>query len=171
MDGKERREGLISCLQKASSPITGTHFAKQFGVSRQVIVQDVALLRAQGKQVISTSEGYLLYNIKTHTFKRVIPVKHDENQIEDELTTIIDLGGTILNAIVVHPVYGQISVDMMLDSRISIYKFMDKLEQNDFVPLMTLTEGEHYHTIEATSEDVLDHIENALKTKGYLNIQ
>ena len=61
MEGKDRRERLIALLQQADTPISGTELAKQLGVSRQVIVQDVALLRAENCEILSTNKGYLLY--------------------------------------------------------------------------------------------------------------
>ena len=168
MEGKERREKILMDLSGSTEPITGTELAKRYDVSRQIIVQDIALLRAQGLQIISTSEGYLVYKIKDDTVKRVIQVKHFGIDIEDELMTIIDLGGTILDVIVVHPVYGEISVNMMLSSRSSVERFMKKLEDNDFVPLLNLTKGDHYHTIEAKTEEILNEIVQALVEKGYV---
>ncbi|MBC7959662.1 MAG: transcription repressor NadR [Vallitaleaceae bacterium] len=168
MDGKERREALSEILNQHTEAFTGTSLAKKFGVSRQVIVQDIALLRAQGLQVISTSEGYRIYKIKKETVKRAFFVKHSMEDIEEELNTIVDLEGNVLNVVVTHPVYGEISVDMMLGSRRSIRKFMDKLEAHHFVPLMYLTGGEHLHVVEAESDEILDDIEAALAKKGFL---
>lgn len=168
VEGKERREALVQALKKNEEGMTGTALSKQFSVSRQVIVQDVALLRAQGVQIISTSEGYKFYNIKKDTIKRAFSVKHDMLDIENELTTIVDLGGNILNVVVTHPVYGEISVDMMIGSRRSVKKFMDKLETNHFIPLMHLTGGEHIHIVEAENEEILNEIENELDLKGFL---
>lgn len=168
MEGKERREAIMQDLQEQKEPVTGTALAKKYNVSRQVIVQDIALIRALGIHILSTSEGYLLSIIKKDTIKRAFTVKHTMNEIEDELCTIVDLGGHIINVIVSHPVYGEIMVDMMISSRKGVSKFMEKLNNKDFVPLMSLTAGEHLHIVEAEDEETLDDIESALKTKGYL---
>lgn len=168
MEGKERREAILEVLNSSKEVITGTAMAKQFHVSRQVIVQDIALLRAQGVQIISTSEGYLVYHIKKDTIKRAYMVKHELVDIEDELNTIVDLGGNVLNVVVTHPVYGEISVDMMIGSRRSVNKFMAKLQEHQFIPLMYLTGGDHLHIVEAESEEILDEIEKELDQKGYL---
>lgn len=168
MDGKIRRDSIYNDLLNSEGPIKGSQLAKEYDVSRQVIVQDIALLRAQGKSILSTSEGYMVYNIKENTFKKVFPIKHNNEDIEDELTTIVDLGGNILNVIVTHPVYGEISIDMMINSRKNVEDFIKKIRSEDFVPLMSLTNGEHYHTVEADNEDVLNEIEKELLKKGYL---
>lgn len=168
MEGKERREAIITELTQSNEPITGTALSKKYGVSRQVIVQDVALLRAQGIHIISTGDGYLISKNNDSTVKRAITVKHSQEDIEDELTTIVDFGGNVLNVIVSHPVYGEIEVDMMIGSRKSVKKFMEKLKDKDFVPLMQLTGGEHLHIIEAEDEETLDDIEDELYKKGYL---
>lgn len=168
LEGKERREAILTVLTNSMEVITGTSIAKQFGVSRQVIVQDIALLRAQGVQIISTSEGYLVYHVKKDTIKRAFMVKHDILDIEDELNTMVDLGGNVLNVVITHPVYGEISVDMMIGSRRSVKKFMEKLLEHNFVPLMHLTGGAHLHIVEAENDEILDEIEKELDKKGYL---
>ena len=55
ISGEERREKIIQKLKTSEKPISATTFAKIFDVSRQVIVQDVALLRANGNSIISTN--------------------------------------------------------------------------------------------------------------------
>lgn len=168
MEGKERREAILGILSTKDETFTGTVLAKKFSVSRQVIVQDIALLRAQGMQILSTSEGYRFYELKKETFKRAFMVKHDITQIEEELNAIVDLEGNVLNVVVTHPVYGEISADMMIGSRRSVKKFMAKLKEHNFVPLMQLTGGEHLHIVEAVSEELLDEIESELDKKNFL---
>ncbi|PKM49462.1 MAG: transcription repressor NadR [Firmicutes bacterium HGW-Firmicutes-7] len=168
MQGKERRNTIAKEIFSQEDPVTGTSLAKKYGVSRQVIVQDIALLRAQGINIVSTAEGYRKSIVKEETFKRAFSVKHSINEIEDELNLIVDSGGNIINVIVSHPIYGEISVDMMINSRRNVAKFMNKLEQKDFVPLMNLTGGEHIHVVEVDDEEILDEIERELTKKGYL---
>jgi len=168
LEGKARRDAIVKELFHQKDPVTGTSLAKKYGVSRQVIVQDIALLRAQGVNVVSTAEGYMPSIVKEETFKRAFSVKHSISQIEDELNTIVDIGGNVMNVIVSHPIYGEISVDMMISSRRSVAKFMEKLKDKDFVPLMNLTGGDHIHIIEAEDDETLDEIERELSIKGYL---
>ena len=60
MNGEDRREKIINILRSSSTPVAGVALAKELNVSRQVIVQDVALLRANGTAIFSTNRGYVL---------------------------------------------------------------------------------------------------------------
>ena len=55
MDGDTRRAQMIKLLQEAGEPIPGAKLAKQMGVSRQVLLQDIALLWAVDKNILSTN--------------------------------------------------------------------------------------------------------------------
>ena len=46
MEGDERRQFILKLLAGSESPLSGTEIAGKCGVSRQIIVQDIALLRA-----------------------------------------------------------------------------------------------------------------------------
>ena len=170
MEGKERRERLITLLQEAAVPVSGTDLAKELGVSRQVIVQDIALLRAINKNILSTNKGYILYvpEKENHRVKRSFAVTHSKNQIRDELYTIVDCGGKVLDVVVEHDIYGQIMVDLLLCNRLDVDDFVERIENSKSRPLKVLTDGEHWHTVEADSEKVLDKIENCLRENGYL---
>lgn len=168
LEGKERRAKIFEDISKAEDSITGAALAKKYGVSRQVIVQDIALLRASGCRVMSTAEGYMTSGDDELTCKRVFAVKHNKEEIEEELNLIVDNGGNVLNVIVSHPVYGEIGVDMMIANRRGVKSFVEKLRLDSSVPLMNLTKGEHLHVVEAVNEEALDDIENALKQKGFL---
>lgn len=168
MKGSERRELILRELNRTDGPVTGTSLAKQFKVSRQVIVSDIALIRAQGLEIIATADGYMTYRVKEDTYKRVYCVQHPNEAIEDELLLIVDNGGHLLNTIVTHAIYGEIVVNMHISSRRQVTDFLARTRSNDFVPLMSLTHGAHYHTVEADSESVLDEIEAELDKLGYL---
>lgn len=169
MDGEERRQELLEILAKASEPVSGTELSGQLGVSRQVIVQDIALLRAVDKNILSTNKGYVLYHEqKVKQTKRTYKVYHTDEQIRDELNTIVDEGGHVLDVVVEHDIYGQITVDLIINNRADVNAFVTKLEQSHTKSLNKLTDGVHFHTVEADSEDILERIENALKEKGYL---
>ncbi|SFS06408.1 transcription repressor NadR [Anaeromicropila populeti] len=167
MDGLERRNKLVNILKTQVEPINGTMLAKCLGVSRQVIVQDIALLRAENEQIISTTKGYMLLK-QSLKASRVLQVKHAKNEIEDELNTIVDHGGKIKNVIVEHPVYGQIQTELEISSRKDVEEFLNKIYNDKIVPLKELTNGIHFHTIEAESENILNLIESMLREKNYL---
>ena len=168
MEGKHRREKLIAVLQQADAPVSGTDLAKHLGVSRQVIVQDIALLRAVDKNILSTNKGYVLYVPENDRVKRSFAVSHTKEQIQDELYTIVDYGGKVLDVVVEHDIYGQIMVDLILCNRLDVDEFVERIKISKSRPLKVLTDGEHWHTVEADSEKVLDKIEEKLKEKGYL---
>lgn len=167
MDGSQRRDKINKYLTSTDEPITGTKLAKLFSVSRQVIVQDIALLRAKGTKIISTTNGYIISGEK-EGFTKLLAVKHTKEQIREELETIIDYGATVVNVMVIHPVYGEITADLMLSSRQHINDFINKIDQHSCTPLMTLKSGEHYHLIKASSPKILKLIEEELREKGYL---
>ncbi len=168
MEGNLRRENLIKLLKNRQEPISGGELAKLLGVSRQVIVQDIALLRASDINLLSTTKGYLLYQSEYHMVKRVYRVKHTTEQIEDELCTIVDNGGKILDVLVNHEIYGEIVTPLVIRNRSDVYDFVRKVKDKKIVPLKELTAGIHQHTIEGDSEETLDRIERALEEKGYL---
>lgn len=168
MEGKERREKILEILSKESEPILGKELAKRLEVSRQIIVQDIALLRVANKNILSTIRGYLLYYEEKKKVNRCYMVKHTTEQIKDELCCIIDNGGSVLDVIVEHEIYGQISVDLIIKTRQEINDFVERVRTKDMVPLKKLTKGVHFHTIEAESEEILDKIEKILKEKKYL---
>lgn len=168
MEGNERRKNLIKILNQQSKPISGGELSKMLGVSRQVIVQDIALLRASDINILSTTKGYMLYPVEQPKAKRIIKVKHTTEQIEDELCTIVDHGGKILDVHVAHEIYGEIATELIIRNRNDVYNFVKKVKEQKIVPLKELTDGVHHHTIEADSEETLDAVERALKEKNYL---
>jgi transcriptional regulator of NAD metabolism len=168
MDGNKRREKLIEILKTSKKPVSGGELSQLLGVSRQVIVQDIALLRASDIDIISTTKGYLLYQNEEAKYRRVIRVKHTTEEIEDELCTIVDNGGKVLDVHVIHEIYGQIVTELIIRNRNDVYDFVKQVREKKIVPLKELTAGTHQHTIEADSKETLDRIEEALKRKNYL---
>lgn len=166
MTGAERREGIIETIKNSSGPVSGTALAKKYEVSRQVIVQDIALIRAAGHDIISTHRGYVLET--KSVAKRVFKVRHTEEQLEDELQTIVDLGGTIANVKVRHRVYGEMEAPLRIRSRKQAQDFIEDIRSGKSSPLMNITSHYHYHEVEADSEDTLDQIEKELEKKGFL---
>lgn len=168
MDGDERRKEIIKMLMNTSEPLSGRKLGEILKVSRQVIVQDVALIRAQGLDIIATARGYILYRDTDRNKQRIMLVQHNFNEIGDEFSTVIDLGGVIRNVIVEHPIYGEMIGNMMIKTKRDAEQFIRDIQREDTYPLMKLTNGVHMHTIEASSEKILDEIETELNQKGYL---
>ena len=168
MDGKERRQKLITLMEESDGPISGEKLAGLLGVSRQVIVQDMALLRAQRMQILSTYKGYFLDAAVKEQYVRIFRVHHDTEHTLDELQLIVDYGGKVLDVFVEHPLYGQIRADLMIANRMEAKQFVEQMEAHEAHPLKLLTDDCHYHTVVAGSEEQLDLIEQELKMRGYL---
>ena len=170
MSGDERRKHIVERLRDGDTPISGTALARAAGVSRQVIVQDIALLRADGHDIVATNRGYVLREGSSTQAvpTRLVKVHHTVEQLEDELTTIVDLGGAVLNVMVNHRAYGPITANLDIRSRRDIARYLDSIHSGKSTPLMTVTSGYHFHRIAADSEEILDEIETALSEKGYL---
>ena len=170
MTGEERRIKLLGLLKEQGSPLSGTALAKQFHVSRQVIVQDIALMRAESYNIVSTNKGYLFRTSETgdHQPKRVFFVRHNTDQVLEEFMTVIDLGGRILDVAVEHEIYGYIHVDLLIETPQDAREFADRLAACRDNPLKVLTDDCHYHTVAAPSEKLLDLIQQELTQKGYL---
>lgn len=167
VDGNSRRQTLLSLLSQSDVPLSGTRLGKETGVSRQVVVQDIALLRTAGYPILSTGRGYIL-NENSGGCTRVFKVCHSDEQLEDELQTIVDLGGCIVDVSINHRVYGKVSAPLNIKSRRDTHNFQTELASSKSTLLSSATSGYHYHTIRADSEEILDEIEEALRQKHYL---
>lgn len=166
MTGQERRYAMIEMIRNSEKPVSGTALAKEFAVSRQVIVQDIALIRAAGYEVLSTHRGYLLGHKGAVT--RIFKVSHTDEEIADELNLIVDLGGKVLDVQINHKVYGRMKADLGIHSRKQVQDFMEEIRSGKSSPLKNITSNYHYHTVEADSEEVLDLIGKELNKRGYL---
>lgn len=166
MTGEERRREILNTIREAQNPVSGSVLSGKYQVSRQVIVQDIALLRAADYDIVATTKGYFMQ--KTPVYKKVFHVCHGDEQIEDELQTIVDMGGKVKDVFVKHETYGILKADLCVNSRREVRQFMEKMDQGQASPLKNLTCGIHYHTVEADSEETLDEIEKELREKHYL---
>jgi hypothetical protein len=169
VDGKERRKLLAEVLQNAKEPLAGGILARQLKVSRQVIVGDIAILRAAGVEIYATPQGYIMPAIQGPSFITAkLACRHKRNEMAEELAIIIDNGGKVLDVIVEHSVYGEIKANLMLASRRELAVFLATIEASGAEPLSVVTGGVHLHTIEVPSVEVLRTIEEQLKERGLL---
>lgn len=166
MSGEERRQEIIKYIAGNGKPASGTLLAQEFHVSRQVIVQDIALLRAEGYEIFSTNRGYLCQ--KMPEASRVFFVHHDNSRILEELNLIADCGGCVKDIFVRHELYGELRAELNVDSRKKAAAFAKNITGSNCSPLNTITYGYHYHTVTAESEEVLDSIEEELKAQNFL---
>lgn len=166
MKGEKRRKQLLNILSSSNNPVSGGTLAKELNVSRQIIVQDISLLRANGATIFSTNKGYLLQ--EDRKYSRVFKVYHTDDQVEEELSTIVDAGGQIRDVFVYHKVYGVLKAEMGIKSRRDVRSYMEEISTGKSSLLKNVTSGYHYHTIDAESEEILDAIQEELQQKGFL---
>jgi transcriptional regulator of NAD metabolism len=163
----ERRGKILSLLQHSGdSPLPARDLADRFHVSRQVIVQDLAVIRVAYPNIISTYRGYLFQAVTTHS--REFKVRHRDDQAGDELNLIVDLGGRVQNVSISHKFYGRVTAEMNISSRQDVLEYIDALRSGASRHLSNATGGYHYHLVEAMSEERLDTIEAALREYGFL---
>lgn len=166
MKAINRRKEIAAVLTSSETPVSGSMLAEKFGVSRQIIVQDISLLKAAGYEILSTHHGYIVQSSPLK--ERVFKLKHSTTETEDELNTIVDLGGTVVDVYVWHKVYGKVEAKMNIFSRMHVKQFLEGVRSGKSTELMNITGGYHYHTVRADSEEILDVIEKALDAKGYI---
>lgn len=166
MTGAERRNDMLSRIKSSAVPVSGKEMAQIYEVSRQVIVQDVALLRAAGNDIISTNRGYILHAVPVAS--RVFKVSHTDEELEEELCSIVDLGGKIVNVMIRHRVYGEMEAELQINSRRKVMEFLEDLKSGKSSPLKNITANYHYHKVEAENEETLDLIEKMLREKRFL---
>ncbi len=167
--GEERRRLVVERLRAAKSPVRGSDLAAEQGVSRQVIVQDIALLRSAGVNVASTNRGYVLVEGGVPAAcRRTFKVRHGEDRMADELRLVVDLGGTVEDVVVNHRTYGRVRAPLGIGSRRDIDRFVRDLATSKSAPISRITSGYHFHHVTAPSEEILDEIEDALSSGGYL---
>ena len=168
MNARERRRAIMAVLEGAKGPVSGSALAHEVGVSRQIVVQDIALLRADGHDIVATNRGYVLQEAPSSPAvpTRLVKVRHSVEQAGDELTSIVDAGGAVLNVIVNHRVYGKITADLDIRNRRDVERYLHDIESGKSFPLLTVTSGYHFHRIAAEDEQTLDEIE-AMLAEGF----
>ncbi|MBQ3054571.1 MAG: transcription repressor NadR [Oscillospiraceae bacterium] len=166
MRADERRSEISALLHTLSEPVSGGELAKRFGVSRQIIVQDISVLKAAGFEILSTHNGYILQT--SPQAHRVFKVHHTTAETEDELSRIVALGGTVVDVFVWHKVYGKVEAKLNIFSPLHVRQFIEGVRSGKSIELMNITGGYHYHTIRAENEAVLDRIQESLESGGYL---
>lgn len=166
MTGADRRGKILERIRNCDTPVSGKALAAAFDVSRQVIVQDIALIRAAGYDILSTNRGYIINEPKA--VQRVFKVRHTDEQLEEELNSIVDLGGRVRDVTVNHKVYGKLTAELDISSRRKTAEFLADIRKGKSSPLKNITSDYHYHTVEAESEQALDLIAAMLKEKGFL---
>lgn len=166
MKAAERRNAIANFLLAEDKAVSGGELSEKFGVSRQIIVQDITVLKGLGYDILSTHNGYIIQ--KSPLKERVLKLHHTTEQTEDELSLIVRLGGTVVDVFVWHKVYGKMEAKLNIFSDLHVKQFIEGVRTGKSTELMNITGGYHYHTIRAESEEVLDQIEKVLEERGYI---
>lgn len=167
MEAASRRQAILDRLRTADRPVSASALAAGLNVSRQIIVGDIALLRAGGAEISATPRGYVLPRA-TDGITRTIACRHTLAQTGQELDILVDNGCTVLDVIVEHPVYGQLTGQLQISSRYDVEQFLVRIRDSDAAPLSMLTGGLHLHTLCCPNEDAYTRACAALKAAGLL---
>lgn len=164
---QDRRKKIVDSLKQSESPVSASAFARELGVTRQVIVGDVALLRASGVQVLATPRGYILEKDVPNQY--VVACAHDSHQMLEELFTVIDCGCGFLDVTVEHPLYGEITCNLHLFTRSEAEEFVEKFQASGSRPLSEITNHFHLHRLQCPSLAHFEKAVEALREKGLLH--
>lgn len=167
MRAEERRQAIQDILRQSPQPISAGVLAARFSVSRQIIVGDIALLRAAGADISATPRGYVSHASPAGILRQVA-CQHDAAGMEAELNAMVDQGCTVVDVIVEHPIYGQLTGPLQLSSRYDVTQFIARCAQAEAQPLSNLTEGIHLHTLSCPSEAAFARVQAALRALGVL---
>lgn len=167
MEAASRRQAILDRLRTADRPVSASALAAGLNVSRQIIVGDIALLRAGGAEISATPRGYVLPRA-TDGITRTIACRHTLAQTGQELNILVDNGCTVLDVIVEHPVYGQLTGQLQISSRYDVEQFLARIRDSDAAPLSMLTGGLHLHTLCCPNENAYTRACAALKAAGLL---
>jgi len=166
--GDARRRQIVAWMRSHGGPVRGGELAKHFHVSRQCLVQDMAILRAGGEEIMATPRGYQLPKANERVHRAVIACKHEPERTEEELQTLVDYGVKILDVIVEHPLYGELRGSLMLESRADVQEFLDHVRSSKATLLSALTGGVHLHTVEASRPEAISRARADLRKRGIL---
>lgn len=166
MIANKRREAIVELLLKEKAPIKGVDLATKFNVTRQIIVRDIAILRAKGNNIIATPDGYMFNDDNGSRVKSIIAVSHSKAEMIKELEIVIKYGGIIEDVIVEHPIYGEIKGLLMIKNLNDLNRFRESFELSESAPLSSLTNGVHLHTVSVDTKENMELIKKELKEKG-----
>lgn len=165
---EQRRRSVLESIRTSGGLISGAELAKHLRVSRQCLVQDIAILRAAGEEIVATPRGYRLPEATAHAHRAVLACRHSPERTEEELQILVDHGVRILDVIVEHPLYGELRGSLMLESRADVRDFLTRVKKRHASLLSSLTHGIHLHTVEASRPEMISRARSRLRERGFL---
>lgn len=166
MTAAQRRSAIYDQLTHATAPISAAVLAQRYQVTRQVVVGDIALLRAEGRSITATPRGYIIP--AESGLARTIACVHSAADTDRELYAMVDYGCTVVDVVVEHPVYGQLTAPLALSSRYDVEQFLHRMQSSHAKPISALTGGVHLHTLSCPSEEVFSYLKATLASMGLL---
>ena len=166
--GEKRRRKIVERMKSLRAPVQGSEIAAHFRVSRQCVVQDVAILRAAGTDIVATPQGYRLPENGSHAVRAILACRHAPERTEEELQILVDHGVHVLDVMVEHPLYGELRGPLMIRSRVDLKDFLAKVRQTRAMLLLSLTGGIHLHTVEAARAELITRAKARLRAQGFL---
>ena len=166
MTAAQRRTAIYEQLTTAHTPISATALAQQFSVTRQIVVGDIALLRAEGHQITATPRGYMIPS--EVGLVRTIACYHNAEDTQQELFAMVDCGCTVVDVVVEHPVYGQLTAPLALTCRYDVEQFIQRMKDSHAQPISALTDGVHLHTLSCPNEEAFLRLRDTLSAMGML---
>ena len=166
--GDERRHHILAWMRRDDSPVLGSQLAEQFDVSRQCIVQDIAILRAAGTEILATPRGYRLPATSQLEYREILACNHRAEDTEAELHILVDHGVKVLDVIVEHPLYGELCGSLMIESRADVQDFLREMRAKKAPLLSSLTGGVHLHTVQARRAAMVARAKAQLRERGFL---
>jgi uncharacterized protein len=166
--GGDRRRKLLDCLRARDFAVAGNELARELHVSRQCLVQDVAILRARGQEILSTPQGYRLLRAQPATHRAIIACCHTADRTEEELNILVDNGVKVMDVVVEHPLYGELRGGLMIESRADVEEFLRRWNKTQATLLSSLTDGVHLHTVEASKPQMIARAKEQLDARGIL---
>lgn len=168
MTAQQRRERICEILETAPGPVSASTLAGQLGVSRQIVVGDVALLRAGGYAVDATPRGYLRHG-GADGCSAMLACRHTGvEQLRQELYCVVDNGGLLENVIVENPLYGEIVGQLQIGSRYDADTFVAKAIESPGSLVCSTTGGVHLHSVRCPDRESLERIRAGLLKLGIL---
>jgi transcriptional regulator of NAD metabolism len=159
---------LEELLRSSEAPITGSDLAAELGVSRQVIVNDVAIVRASGVPILGSPRGYVLVESTDDRLVATISCRHDHEGNRREFEILVDRGIEVVDIVVEHPVYGELTASLLVRTRSDVDNYLEAISNDGVQPLWALTDGVHVHHVRAPSDDALDAAKCELAAAGIL---
>jgi hypothetical protein len=167
-NSERRRRQIVEWMRSHGGPIAGAEMAKRLRVSRQCLVQDIAILRAEGEEIVATPRGYRLPDAASQSHRAVLACRHAPERTEEELNILVDHGVKILDVIVEHPLYGELRGSLMIESRADVQDFLKQVKATHASLLSSLTGGVHLHTVDASRPEMIARARAKLRQRGFL---